>query len=71
MVEAATDDCSGHLATDEWFSYNKDGQQSNNWRNTYAGSTAYYHSIATYFPNGLVNTLQIANPSAYYINLPS
>ncbi len=66
LSEAATDTCSANtLITDEWFSYDADGRQTNNWRNTFGGSTLYYHSIATYFPNGQINTLQIANPSAY------
>ncbi len=65
IVEAATDDCSGtHLLTDEWFSYDKDGRVSDQWQST-PHSTQYYHSVATFFENGEVETLQLASPSLY------
>ncbi len=65
MVEAATDSCSsGTLITDEWFSYDKDGRMSDMWELT-PHSGQYYHSVATFFENGKVKTLQLASPSLY------
>ncbi len=65
MVEAATDSCSSStLITDEWFSYDKNGHTTDMWEKT-PRSTQYYHSTATFFGNGAVNTLVLANPSVY------
>jgi RHS repeat-associated protein len=65
MVEAATDTCSsGTLRTDLWFSYDKDGRTTDLWEKT-PNSGTYYHSVATFFENGVVKTVQIANPSQY------
>ena len=65
MVEAATAACSGNtLITDEWFSYDKDGRVTDMWEKT-PNSGQYYHSIATFYENGAVNTLQLATPSLY------
>jgi RHS repeat-associated protein len=65
MIEAATDTCSsGTLQTDLWFSYDKDGRTTDLWEKT-PNSGTYYHSVATFFENGVVKTVQIANPSQY------
>jgi len=68
IAEAETDDCiwpvtAGHQLTDEWFAFDKDGRKTDLWQRPYAG--LYYHSIATFFENGAVKTLQLANPSLY------
>ena len=66
LVEAETDKCVAPLTpiTDEWFSYNADGTLSDMWELT-PHSGQYYHSKATYYANGLVNTLQLVSPSLY------
>ena len=65
MVEAATDSCTGGtLITDEWFSYDKDGNVTDMWEKT-PHSTQYYHSVATFLGNGKVKTLQLASPLLY------
>lgn len=65
LVEAATDSCASNtLITDEWFSYDKDGNITDLWELT-PHSTQYYHSKATFFGNGLVDTIQLASPSVY------
>jgi RHS repeat-associated protein len=65
MVEAATDSCSsGTLITDEWFSYDQDGNMTDIWELT-PHSTQYYHSTATFFANGNVKTVTLASPSLY------
>jgi RHS repeat-associated protein len=66
LNEAATDTCAANtLITDEWFNYDEDGRQTNNWRNTYAGSRSYYNSTATFFANGAINTLHITSPAIF------
>jgi RHS repeat-associated protein len=64
IAEASTDNCSGSLITDEWFSYDKDGRELNQWQST-PHSTQYYQSTATFYANGAVNTVQLASPSFY------
>ena len=69
MAEAETDDCTwpvttAHQITDEWFSYDKDGRQTDLWEST-PHSTQYYHSFATFYENGTVKTVQLASPSKY------
>lgn len=67
MVEAATDSCSsGTLITDEWFSYDADGHMTDMWEKT-PNSGQYYHSTATFAGNGVVTSLQLANPSLYTV----
>ncbi|MGH9496143.1 MAG: hypothetical protein ACRD3B_14180 [Candidatus Sulfotelmatobacter sp.] len=71
LVEAATDACAGThtsatLTTDEWFAYDKDGRVTDIWEKT-PHSTQYYHSVATFFANGMVKTLQLASPSLYTV----
>lgn len=68
LVEAETDACSPYppttasMITDEWFSYDKDGRITDEWQKS-THSTQYYHSVATFFENGAVKTLQPASPS--------
>jgi YD repeat-containing protein len=65
LVEAATDACSANtLITDEWFSYDKDGNMTDMWEKT-PHSGQYYHSIATFAGNGVITSLQLASPSLY------
>lgn len=62
MVEAETDDCYGlpvpvaDVITDEWFSYDKDGRQTDLYEST-PNSGGYYHTTAQYWANNSVNTL--------------
>ncbi len=66
MVEAETDNCiqPATAITDEWFSYDDDGRMTDMWELT-PNSGVYYHSKATFFGNGAVNVLTLANPSLY------
>jgi RHS repeat-associated protein len=64
LAEASTDNCSGTLSTDEWFSYDKNGNMTDMWQKT-PNSGTYYHSTATFFANGAINTVKIANPNQY------
>lgn len=56
-------DCATN-SVDEWFSYDKDGRMTDMWEMT-PHSTQYYHSVATFYENGTVKTLQLASPSIY------
>lgn len=64
MVEAATSNCSTTLLTDFWFSYDKDANVLHQWEKT-PNSGQYYHSTASFYGSGTVNTLQLTNPSFY------
>jgi RHS repeat-associated protein len=67
LIEAETDDCSGtlgNLITDEWFSYNADGQMTGMWELT-PHSGQYYYANATIAANGAVTSMQLASPSLY------
>ena len=63
LAEASTDNCSGTLITDEWFSYDKDGNVLDQWEST-PNSTQYYHSSATFTGPALL-TMDLASPSEY------
>jgi YD repeat-containing protein len=76
LVEAETDDgawprTQADLITDEWFSYDKDGRITDMWECTpHSGaggcaSSSYLHSVATFYDNGAVASLQLASPSLY------
>ena len=60
LVEAETDNCQNfpHPAaiTDEWFSYSARGEETDAYEST-PNSGGYYHTSATYYPNGALNTL--------------
>ena len=61
LVEAETDNCawpptSATTITDEWFSYNADGRNTDVYEST-PNSGGYYHTTAGYWANGSVNTL--------------
>jgi len=58
LAEASTDNCSGTLITDEWFSYDKDGNKTDLWEST-PNAGRYYHSTATFAGNGAVLTLNL------------
>lgn len=62
LVEAETDNCTQPITpiTDEWFSYDGDGNQTDIWELT-PHSGMYYHSTATFAANGTVTDLRFAN----------
>jgi RHS repeat-associated protein len=64
MAEAATSNCSTTLLTDFWYSYDKDGHQTDMWERT-PNSGQYYHSTATFFGNGAPEAIKLASPSEY------
>ena len=64
LMEAETDNCSGTLLTDEWFSYNADGQMTGMWELT-PDSGQYYYSSASFAANSAVTSLHLASPSLY------
>ena len=71
MVEAETDNCvqpltTSSIITDEWFSYDKDGNMSDMWELT-PHSGQYYHSTAIFAANGALTSLQLVSPSLYTI----
>jgi RHS repeat-associated protein len=72
LVEAETDDCTfpvtvAHQITDEWFSYDAAGHMTDMWEKT-PHSTQYYHSVATFYEDGQVASLQLASPSLYTVS---
>jgi RHS repeat-associated protein len=56
LIEARTTNCVSGFITDEWFRYTPRGQVSDVYENT-PHSGGVYHTSATYFANGVVNTL--------------
>lgn len=57
LVEAETDGCASppNTTTDEWFSYDADGNTTNLWEHTPNSGSGYYYPIAaSYWPNGLI-----------------
>jgi RHS repeat-associated protein len=64
MIEAYTWNCATTLLTDEWFSYEKDGNKTDIWELT-PNSTQYYHSTATFNGNNSVASVRLASPSLY------
>lgn len=64
LMEAETDNCTGTLLTDEWFSYNADGQMTGIWELT-PHSGQYYYSSANVAADGAATSLQLASPSLY------
>jgi RHS repeat-associated protein len=68
LVEAETDNCSGPTQiTDEWFSYDKRGQTTDIYEET-THTSGYYHSQATYWANGTIDSLNLFNstPTAMF-----
>ena len=65
LARAFTDGCPPHLSiiTDEWLSYDKDGNLTDQWEMT-PNSTQYYHSSATFTGPSLL-TLDLASPGEY------
>jgi hypothetical protein len=57
---------SGTLITDEWFSYDVNGNMTDMWETT-PHSGRYYHSIATFYGNGTLNTVRLYSPSLYTV----
>jgi RHS repeat-associated protein len=63
LVEAETDTCAwpitqASILTDEWFSYDNDGRQTDAYEMT-PNSGGYYHSTASYWANNQQETLGI------------
>jgi RHS repeat-associated protein len=58
LIEAATDDCDTDdaILTDEYFSYDADGRLTDVYEST-PNSGGYYHTSASYYANGALNTL--------------
>jgi RHS repeat-associated protein len=68
MIEASTNNCSnGTVITDVWFSYSPRGEKTDAWELT-PHSTAYYHTTASYWPTGSLETLGgiPSVPTIYY-----
>jgi len=66
MAEAYTDNCSASKITDEWFGYDADGQVIDFYEST-QHSGGFYHSMATYWANGAVNSLSAKNSNSSLI----
>jgi YD repeat-containing protein len=62
IAEASTDNCSGTLQTDEWFSYDNDGNPTDLWEST-PNAGHYFHSVATFAGNSAVLTTHLEVPS--------
>jgi len=67
LVEAETDTCASPITqssiiTDEWFGYTARGENSDAYEST-PHSGGYYHSSATYWPNGVPS--QLNGPNGY------
>jgi len=54
---------SGSKTTDEFFSYSLRSELTDVYEHTPNSGTAYYHSNATYWANGVVNTLALVSPA--------
>lgn len=71
MSSATTSNCSGTVYTDEYFSYDADGRQTDLWEKT-PNSGGLYHVTEQYFPNGTPNTLVAKNSSgSLFTGLPT
>jgi RHS repeat-associated protein len=65
LVEAYTNSaCNGHgsVVTDEWFSYDADGQLTDVYEST-PHSGGYYHTSASYWATGAINSLSALTAS--------
>jgi RHS repeat-associated protein len=67
LAEAETDTCAwpiteASILTDEWFSYDNDGRQTDAYEKT-PNSGGYYHTTASYWANNQQETLGILNSS--------
>jgi RHS repeat-associated protein len=65
LIEATIDLCAGTndtLLSDEWFSYSPRGELTDVYQST-LHSGGYYHSKASYWANGALNTLSLLNSS--------
>jgi RHS repeat-associated protein len=67
LVEAKTTNTSGTTQTDEWFSYDKDGNLTDLYEKT-PNSGGYYHTTASYWPTRALETLSgiPGVPTLYY-----
>ncbi len=64
LAEAYTTACTGSDITDEWFSYDKDGNMLNLYQSS-PHSTQYYNAAATFYGNGAVDVLTLSSPSLF------
>jgi RHS repeat-associated protein len=62
IAEATTTNCSSTLYTDEWMSYDSDGNMTDMWETT-PNAGRYYHSQGTFAGNGIVTSVKLATPS--------
>ena len=67
LIAATTDNCQwppsqSEIVTDEWFSYTARGEVSDVWEST-PHSGGYYHSSASYWANGALNSLNAYSAS--------
>lgn len=53
----STDDCVASQITAEFFSYDANGRLTDVYQSTPHSGTTYYHTTASYFANGAINTL--------------
>jgi RHS repeat-associated protein len=63
QAEAYTDNCSGTKITDEWFGYDADGRLTDFYEST-PHSTGYYHTSASYWANGAIDSLSALTASS-------
>jgi RHS repeat-associated protein len=68
LTEAYTDACSGSIITDEWFGYDADGRVTDIYEFTPHSGSSYYHTIGSYWANGLLDSLSgiPGVPTIYY-----
>ena len=62
QAEAYTDNCSGTKITDEWFGYDADGHLTDLYEST-PHSAGYYHTSASYWANGAIDSLSALTAS--------
>jgi len=63
LVEAVTDTCASAPITDEWFSYSPRGELTDVYEST-PHSGGYYHTQASYWPTGKINSLSALKSNA-------
>ncbi len=63
QAEAYTDNCASGKLTDEWFGYDADGHLSDFYEST-PHSGGYYHTSASYWANGAIDSLSALTASS-------
>lgn len=67
LAEASTDNCSGTLITDEWFSYDQDGNNIAYYQSSPHSTQYYYTSVGFVIGPGIPEQAVLSNPSLYTI----